>query len=189
MPHKTPFSYYCSSCDLCCMEMIIQVNSYEICRLAQRLSMTTTNFSARHKVPGVHLPTKPGRVCGFLSAQAAPCIRTGPWSAGSYPLARHVNHRRPGALRLPHATARKPRRVRLRGQRGRLPRGQKDRGHSLFLPPLADHSLLAALPSHIRREAHSWTRIASPGSTAQPKAGCCPLIPRKNPVHSETPEL
>jgi len=167
MSRRIPFSYRCLRCGRCCAEMRIQTNPYEICRLARRLGLTTTHVLARHTVSGVHLATRPDRVCCFLSVAGCAVHPDRPLVCRLYPLARHVNTRGQErfACLLPRPGS--PGEFGLEGSvegylaaNGAAPfLAEADawlalfgRALSLFQALLADHSLLAALASDIRLE-------------------------------------
>lgn len=167
MSRQIPFSYHCSRCGRCCVDMRIQVNPYEACRLARRLGLTTTHFLARHTVSGVHLATRPDRVCGFLSSAGCAVHPDRPLVCRLYPLARHVTTSgrerfacllpRPGSPGEFGATGSVEDYLAANEAGPFLAEADAwlalfGRVHSLFQALLADHSLLAALASDIRLE-------------------------------------
>ncbi len=50
LDRSAPFGFACNRCLQCCMNKKIQVNPYEIARLAQHLGISTTEFIERFTV-------------------------------------------------------------------------------------------------------------------------------------------
>jgi hypothetical protein len=87
---SSPFSYQCGGCSRCCRNKLIQVNPYEIARLASKLGMSTTDFIGAH-LDGVYLRRKDDGNCGFLNAQGCSVHEARPLVCRLYPLGRHVS--------------------------------------------------------------------------------------------------
>lgn len=85
------FSYRCHGCNRCCYGMRIQVNPYELARLAGNLGTTTTDVIARFTVDGgVALARRPDTACVFLGASGCTVHKDRPLACRLYPLARIV---------------------------------------------------------------------------------------------------
>jgi Fe-S-cluster containining protein len=68
-PHS-PFSYTCNQCSRCCYNKRIQVNPYEVARLARNKGLSTTDLIAQYFEPGTpHLDNQSGGACVFLTDQ------------------------------------------------------------------------------------------------------------------------
>ncbi len=91
MSRHLPFSYRCGRCGRCCSDMRIQLNPYEVLRLARRLGQGSTRFLAAHTLSGVLLKPRPDGACGLLSAGDCTVHPDRPLVCRLYPLARHVN--------------------------------------------------------------------------------------------------
>lgn len=86
------FDYACNRCSLCCRDKVIQVNPYEIARLARRLGMTTGAFTARYTEGGVgaRLTRRDDGTCSFLGPEGCGVHLDRPLVCRIYPLGRHV---------------------------------------------------------------------------------------------------
>jgi uncharacterized protein len=94
LDRQTPFSFSCKQCLQCCNAKKIQVNPYEIARLARNLGISTTAFIARYTVEnGSFLQTTHNKTCLFLGAGGCLVHADRPLVCRLYPLARHVNHK------------------------------------------------------------------------------------------------
>ncbi len=62
------FGFSCSRCSRCCRDKIIQVNPYEVARLAHGLGLNSGDFAARHtgEGQGLHLKRLGDGACEFL---------------------------------------------------------------------------------------------------------------------------
>jgi Fe-S-cluster containining protein len=88
----TPFGFSCNRCLQCCRDKKIQVNPYEIARLAARLGISTTVFIAEHTdAGGVHLRFDDEGACVFLDAQGCSVHEDRPLVCRLYPLGRHLD--------------------------------------------------------------------------------------------------
>lgn len=85
-----PFSYACHRCLKCCRDKLIQVNPYEVARLARRIGISTTAFIADHLEDGVFLRRVPDGACEFLGPQGCTVHPDRPLVCRLYPLGRHV---------------------------------------------------------------------------------------------------
>ncbi len=71
-PRLEPFGYVCHSCSRCCYRKGIQVNPYEVARLARNCALTTSEFRAAWTADGAGLflaQTESG-ACVFLGIVA-----------------------------------------------------------------------------------------------------------------------
>jgi hypothetical protein len=87
------FSYACNRCSLCCQGKVIQVNPYEIARLAGRLGVSTAEFRARwtEDGAGAHLTRRAeDDTCSFLGPQGCTVHPDRPLVCRIYPLGRQV---------------------------------------------------------------------------------------------------
>jgi uncharacterized protein len=89
-----PFSYRCRGCSRCCREFRIQVNPYEIFRLARHLHLSTTEFIAHHLENGPWLRHKDDGTCVYLGAQGCTVHAARPLVCRLYPLGRHIDPNR-----------------------------------------------------------------------------------------------
>ena len=86
------FSFSCSRCLKCCQHKKIQVNPYEIARLAGNLAISTTDFIARYTTEnGSFLKFDENCTCLFLGPDGCRVHADRPLVCRLYPLARHVN--------------------------------------------------------------------------------------------------
>ncbi|MBU6297121.1 MAG: YkgJ family cysteine cluster protein [Alphaproteobacteria bacterium] len=86
------FGYVCRRCLRCCHHKKIQLNPYEVARLARNRGQTTTQFRSRHTVEGAGMmlkQTKSG-ACEFLGAKGCTVHPDRPLVCRLYPLGRHV---------------------------------------------------------------------------------------------------
>lgn len=89
---RQAFGYACRACSRCCKDKIIQVNPYEVARLARNLGLSTTEFRARHTDGGLgmHLArTADGNTCVFLGPQGCTVHPDRPLVCRLYPLGRN----------------------------------------------------------------------------------------------------
>ena len=86
------FGYVCNRCSLCCWHKIIQVNPYEVARLAQRLGVGTAEFRERWTQDGLgaHLTRTEDDSCSFLGPEGCTVHQDRPLVCRIYPLGRHV---------------------------------------------------------------------------------------------------
>jgi uncharacterized protein len=85
------FSYRCRACSRCCYGKRIQVNPYELARLARNLDTTTTEVIARFTVDGgTVLATRGDTGCVFLGPRGCTVHADRPLVCRLYPLGRIV---------------------------------------------------------------------------------------------------
>lgn len=92
---NSPFSYTCHACSRCCHDKIIQLNPYEVARLAQNRGISTTEFLARYtERSGTALRRTEEGACVFLTPQGCGVHQDRPLVCRLYPLGRHVTSER-----------------------------------------------------------------------------------------------
>jgi hypothetical protein len=86
------FGYVCNRCSLCCWHKVIQVNPYEIARLARRVGLSSGDFTARYTEDGVgaRLTRREDGSCSFLGPEGCGVHPDRPLVCRIYPLGRHV---------------------------------------------------------------------------------------------------
>jgi Fe-S-cluster containining protein len=89
-PADRPFSYVCHRCRNCCHDKLIQVNPYEIARLARCLGVSTTAFIQDCLESAVYLRRKGNGACVFLGPEGCTVHTDRPLVCRLYPLGRHV---------------------------------------------------------------------------------------------------
>ncbi|MES9994567.1 YkgJ family cysteine cluster protein [Desulfovibrio aminophilus] len=89
MSRHLPFSYRCGRCGRCCADMRIQLNPYEVARLARGQGLSTTDFLTRRTSSGVWLKAGPDGGCVFLGEAGCAAHPDRPLVCRLYPLARH----------------------------------------------------------------------------------------------------
>jgi Fe-S-cluster containining protein len=87
-----PFSYECHRCLRCCHHKNIQVNPYEVARLARKLGQTTTEFriACTQGSAGTMLKQTDAGACVFLGESGCTVHSDRPLVCRLYPLGRHV---------------------------------------------------------------------------------------------------
>lgn len=89
---ETSFAFSCDRCSRCCRYKKIQVNPYEIARLAHNLAMSTCDFISRFTADGgTQLACNEDGTCVFLSSGGCGVHRDRPLVCRLYPLGRHVS--------------------------------------------------------------------------------------------------
>jgi len=103
-PRAEKFGYSCMRCLRCCHHKIIQLNPYEIARLARRLEQTTSEFRSTWTDDGAgnFLRRTDNGACVFLGEKGCTVHEDRPLVCRLYPLGRHVS--RDGAERWSHVT-------------------------------------------------------------------------------------
>ena len=92
LDRKTAFSFSCMRCLQCCRSKKIQVNPYEIARLAQNLGISTTECLARYITEeGPYLKFDEKNSCLFLGPEGCLVHSDRPLVCRLYPLGRHLN--------------------------------------------------------------------------------------------------
>ena len=86
------FGYACNRCSNCCRGKLIQVNPYEIARLARRRGVSTGAFAAQwtQDGAGLHLDHTSDGACVFLGPAGCEVHADRPLVCRVYPLGRHV---------------------------------------------------------------------------------------------------
>lgn len=85
------FSYTCQACRRCCHDKIIQLNPYEVARLAENRRVTTTDFLARYtERNGTVLRRVEEGACVFLAPEGCGVHPDRPLVCRLYPLGRRV---------------------------------------------------------------------------------------------------
>lgn len=88
---EVPFSFRCMKCGQCCRNKKIQVNPYEVTRLAHILRMSTAAFIGCYtRDNGTVLDCKKDGTCVFLSVLGCGVHAARPLVCRLYPLGRHV---------------------------------------------------------------------------------------------------
>lgn len=82
----TGFSYRCHACSRCCYGKRIQVNPYELVRLARTLGTTTSEVIAHHTAGGTSLATRADGSCVFLGPGGCTVHADRPLVCRLYPL-------------------------------------------------------------------------------------------------------
>lgn len=89
---ETPFAFSCDRCSQCCRCKKIQVNPYEIARLADNLAMSTGEFARKFTTNGgTQLASNDDETCVFLTSGGCGVHRDRPLVCRLYPLGRHVS--------------------------------------------------------------------------------------------------
>lgn len=91
LSRDSPYSYACGACSRCCRNYQIQVNPYEVLRLAQHLDLSTTAFIEEYVTPETALVRKPDDSCIFLGAHGCSVHSARPLVCRLYPLGRHIS--------------------------------------------------------------------------------------------------
>jgi uncharacterized protein len=82
------FGYVCHACSRCCHHKLIQVNPYEIARLAQRAGQSSSEFRTSYTVNGTALRQAENGACIFLGAGGCTVHADRPLVCRLYPLGR-----------------------------------------------------------------------------------------------------
>lgn len=93
---ESPFSYRCTRCNSCCVDKRIQVNPYEIARLARNRGLSTGELSKDFTRDGALLQREDG-ACVFLGEQGCTVHPDRPLVCRLFPLGRVINSE--GAVR------------------------------------------------------------------------------------------
>lgn len=87
LTRKSAFSYTCHQCSRCCYDKRIQVNPYEVARLARNQGLPTTDLIANCLEPGKpYLANQPDGACVFLMDQGCSVHTDRPLVCRLYPL-------------------------------------------------------------------------------------------------------
>lgn len=91
LDRDSAFSYRCARCSRCCPRYRIQVNPYEILRLARLLGVSTTGFVRTHLADGPYLRRRPDGACLFLQKGTGCSVHAArPLVCRLYPLGRRL---------------------------------------------------------------------------------------------------
>ncbi len=86
------FSYDCRACSRCCHDKIIQVNPYEVARLASNRGISTTDFLGQYTdTNGTVLKRTDKGACVFLTPQGCGVHQDRPLVCRLYPLGRRMS--------------------------------------------------------------------------------------------------
>jgi Fe-S-cluster containining protein len=93
MGRQERFGYVCRRCLRCCHHKWIQLNPYEVARLARNRGQTTTQFRKAWTVggAGIYLRQTEDGACVFLGADGCTVHPDRPLVCRLYPLGRHVS--------------------------------------------------------------------------------------------------
>lgn len=86
------FGFSCGRCIGCCRNKKIQLNPYEIARMASNLGISTTAFITRFTVSGTVLKNRDDDTCIFLETNGCSIHPDRPLVCRLYPLGRHIRH-------------------------------------------------------------------------------------------------
>lgn len=128
---KSPFSFLCRACGLCCTGKIIRVGPYEVLRLSRNLGLSTTRFLDDFtEEGGIVLRSRPDGSCVFLESGCCRVHPDRPLACRLFPLGMKVDTEgRQSFARLPlHAECRSE-----SGTDGRLDSFLKSQGIAPFL--------------------------------------------------------
>lgn len=91
-PRSEAFGYTCRRCSRCCRNKLIQVNPYEIARLARNRGQSTGAFRAASTDDGAgnYLRREPDGTCIFLGPEGCTVHADRPLVCRIYPLGRRV---------------------------------------------------------------------------------------------------
>jgi len=87
---ETPYDFVCQRCRGCCHAKKIQVNPYEVARLASHFESSTTAFIRLYTDGGPFLRFSADDTCPFLTAEGCGVHQDRPLVCRLYPLGRHV---------------------------------------------------------------------------------------------------
>lgn len=89
---ESAFSYTCHACSRCCHDKIIQLNPYEVARLAENRGISTTEFLSRYTdTDGTALKRTNDGACVFLTSQGCGVHPDRPLVCRLYPLGRRMS--------------------------------------------------------------------------------------------------
>lgn len=91
-PRDEPFGYACQRCLKCCYHKRIQVNPYEVARLARNRGVTTSEFRDAWTEDGAgnYLSQREDGACVFLGSEGCTVHPDRPLVCRLYPLGRHM---------------------------------------------------------------------------------------------------
>ncbi len=92
LTRDTPFSYECHACRRCCHNKLIQLNPYEIARLARNQGISTGEFIEQYLSPGgPYLRFLENTACVFLTEHGCGVHPDRPLVCRLYPLGRRLS--------------------------------------------------------------------------------------------------
>lgn len=91
LDRASAFSYRCMACSRCCRGKTIQINPYELARIAVALDMPVPDLIATHTRDGVFLRHHPDGRCVFLGPNGCGIHTHRPLVCRLYPLGRIAN--------------------------------------------------------------------------------------------------
>lgn len=92
LSRKSPFSFTCTACGKCCYSKKIQLNPYEIARMASHLGIGTGEFLSRYVEPETpFLKRREDDACIFLSTDGCTVYPARPLACRLYPLGLHIS--------------------------------------------------------------------------------------------------
>src|ERR1700677_919749 len=87
MTHRSPFSYQCNACGLCCHNQVITLSPYDVIRLARAAHLSTTDALARFTLRrGSLLRFDAAGACTALDATRCSLHSGRPLACRLYPL-------------------------------------------------------------------------------------------------------
>ena len=87
LTRESPFSYTCHQCSRCCYDKRMQVNPYEVARLARNKGLSTTDLIGTCLEPGKpYLTNQPSGACVFLTNRDCRVHADRPLVCRLYPL-------------------------------------------------------------------------------------------------------
>ena len=91
LSRTSPFLFTCGRCSSCCHNQKIQVNPYEIARMASCIDVSTTEFINGYTEKGVYLKRRVDGRCIFVGADGCGIHPHRPMVCRLYPLGRTVD--------------------------------------------------------------------------------------------------
>ena len=137
-PRAEAFGYICRRCLNCCHHKHIQLNPYEVARLARNRGVSTTALRREFTVDGtgVALAQTEDGACVFLTAEGCGVHPDRPLVCRLYPLGRHVSWE--GDERFSHLEPH-PRSAGERTDRGTIAQFLEDQGAAPFMRAADDY--------------------------------------------------
>jgi Fe-S-cluster containining protein len=92
LSRDSAFGFSCGRCMGCCRNKKIQLNPYEIARMASHLGISTTEFIADYTARGTVLKNREDGTCIFLKKNGCSIHPDRPLVCRLYPLGRHIRY-------------------------------------------------------------------------------------------------
>lgn len=92
LSRDSAFGFSCGRCMGCCRNKKIQLNPYEIARMASHLGISTTEFIADYTARGTVLKNREDGTCIFLKKNDCSIHPDRPLVCRLYPLGRHIRY-------------------------------------------------------------------------------------------------